>query len=143
MAVNIYSFFLGKMLAEKAFEDKGVPNPDRANQLGLFAALFSPSSGQGGGIGKSVLPAVIVQQTAIREAEGTDKEQEGGKALVDYFSVLNEQSVESAARRLRAAGFRPRVLGQGTQITGQEPQFRGQKLKRGHQVTLKTNVPDE
>ena len=67
MPVNFYSFAIGASLAEREFEEKGVPNSDRARQLGLLAALFSP--GDGGGLGSSVLPAVLVQQTARREAE--------------------------------------------------------------------------
>jgi hypothetical protein len=67
MALNFYSFLIGSTLAEKEFNAKGVPNTDRARQLGIIASIFSPTNG--GGFGSSVLPAVLVQQTARREAE--------------------------------------------------------------------------
>ena len=67
MPLNFYSFLIANMLAEREFEDKNVPNKARAQQLGLVASVFSP--GGGGGLGSSVIPAVLVQQTARREAE--------------------------------------------------------------------------
>ena len=72
MPLNFYSFLIANMLAEREFEDKKVPNKDRSQQLGLVASVFSPS-GSGGGLGSSVLPAVLVQQTARREAEDAAK----------------------------------------------------------------------
>jgi hypothetical protein len=68
MPLNFYSFLIANMLAEREFEAKQVPNKARSQQLGLVASVFSPS-GSGGGLGSSVLPAVLVQQTARREAE--------------------------------------------------------------------------
>jgi hypothetical protein len=72
MPFNFYSFLIANMLAEREFEEKKVPNKDRSRQLGLVASLYSP--GGGGGLGSSVLPAVLVQQTARREAEEAAKE---------------------------------------------------------------------
>lgn len=68
MPLNFYSFLIADMLAEREFEAKNVPNKARSQQLGLVASLFSPS-GSAGGLGSSVIPAVLVQQTARREAE--------------------------------------------------------------------------
>ena len=63
---DIPTLLISTKLADDAFTAKGVPNADRAKQLGLIASFLSPSGG--GGYGSSVLPAVLVQQTAQREA---------------------------------------------------------------------------
>lgn len=80
MPLNFYSFLIANMLAEKEFEEKKVPNKARSQQLGLVASVFSPSGG-GGGLGSSVLPAVLVQQTARREADDAAREAANKAAL--------------------------------------------------------------
>jgi peptidoglycan hydrolase-like protein with peptidoglycan-binding domain len=146
MPVNIYSFFIANTLAAKAFDEKGVPNPDRAKQLGLFAALFSPSNG--GGLGSAVLPAVIVQQTAIREADAAAavKAKEAAAALIEYPDKRGDKSPSAAAaqRELKALGFSNVVVdGTGTKkVVTQNPDPTPQRLlNRDTPITLGTETP--
>jgi hypothetical protein len=143
MPPNIYTFFIANTLTAKAFDEKGVPNPDRAKQLGLFAALFSPSNG---GLGSSVLPAVIVQQTAIREADAAAKAkaEEEAAALVGYPDKRGDKSTSAVAakRELEALGFIVVVEGTGRgAVTTQNPDPTSVRfLKKGTTVTLGTGT---
>ncbi len=138
---NFYNFLIATTLAEKEFDAQGVPNSDRAKQLGLFAALLGPSDG--GGLGASVLPAVLVQQTARREAAdaAAEKQKEAAAEVVEYPDVRHGTPTEGKSK-LQGLGFNVTVEGAGSAIVEQVPApTQGLKLPRATPVTLKLGNP--